>query len=177
MKIRRSALEVIGADGAKPIYIVDGERVASVEGLDPDRILEVDVMKGPVAIERFGPEGENGVVQITTGDPSAGSPRRVQRIESSQSAEAHADMEIVHDSVGLRIEKHGPGGVVTAFGFATHDNPNAKPLILVEGKKVDSLEQLDPATIQKIEVIKDRTATARYGPGSENGVVLITLKK
>ena len=177
MKVRRSALDVVSANGAKPIYIVDGERVASVEGLDPDRILEVDVMKGPVAIERFGPEGENGVVQITTGDPSAGSPRRVRRIESSQSAEAHADMEIVHDSVALRIQKHGPGGVVTAFGFGTLENPNAKPLILVEGKKVDSLEGIDPTTIQKIEVIKDRSATATYGPGSENGVILITLKK
>jgi hypothetical protein len=177
LKIRRSAFDAIGADGEKPLYIVDGERVASVEGLNPDRILEVDVLKGPVAVERFGPEGEHGVVRITTGEPSASLPRRVRRIESSGSAEAHANMEVVADSVAVRIGKHGPGGAVTMFDFGTPENPNAKPLVLVEGKKVDSLEGIDPTMIQKIEVIKDRAATARFGPGSENGVVLITLKK
>lgn len=59
----------IDTDGDKePIFLVDGKRSTSkkVKRLDPDDIESIDVSKGEKALERFGEEGKNGVVEITT---------------------------------------------------------------------------------------------------------------
>src|SRR5690606_15414423 len=37
-----------------PLFILNGERVESIDGLDPNTIVTVDVIKGQVAIERYG---------------------------------------------------------------------------------------------------------------------------
>ena len=63
-----------------PLVFVDGQRVGEptdqfLGSLDPDAIDRIEVLKGEAAIERFGPEAEDGVIQIFTkpaGD-SAGS--------------------------------------------------------------------------------------------------------
>ena len=54
---------------------------------------------------------------------------------------------------------------------------NNKPLIVVDGIKRDNMNQIDPATIETITVLKDAAATAPYGIGGANGVVLITTKR
>ncbi len=56
---------------------------------------------------------------------------------------------------------------------------STKPLYLIDGKPVTETEanNLDPQKIQKIEVLKDASATAIYGARAVAGVVLITLKK
>lgn len=50
-----------------PIYLINGERVpaSSTEGLNPDNIASVNVLKGEAAIEKYGEAGKNGVVEIT----------------------------------------------------------------------------------------------------------------
>jgi len=54
---------------------------------------------------------------------------------------------------------------------------NNKPLIVVDGIKRDNLNQIDPANIENITILKDAAATAPYGIGGANGVVLITTKR
>ncbi|MDD2799053.1 MAG: TonB family protein [Bacteroidales bacterium] len=41
----------------------------------------------------------------------------------------------------------------------------------------DAVKKIDPNTIEKMEVLKEKTAIARYGEKGKNGVVLITMKK
>jgi hypothetical protein len=55
-------------DGAEPIVYIDGERVerSAMEGLGPDQIDRVEVIKGEAAIELFGEEASVGVIQIFT---------------------------------------------------------------------------------------------------------------
>jgi TonB family protein len=56
-------------------------------------------------------------------------------------------------------------------------NPNApKPLYLVNGKEVSTLERINPKDIQSISVIKDKNAILKYGAKGVNGVVLVELK-
>ena len=51
-----------------PLLVIDGKR-ASWDGspdLNPSEIESVEVLKGQAALRMFGPDGQHGVVQITT---------------------------------------------------------------------------------------------------------------
>ena len=54
-----------------------------------------------------------------------------------------------------------------------------KPLVYVNGKLStnEALKELDPNTIDKMEVLKGDNAIEKYGEKAKNGVILITLKK
>jgi TonB-dependent SusC/RagA subfamily outer membrane receptor len=57
----------INNSGPEPLYVVDGviTSKATVNGLDPNRIASIDVLKGTSATKLYGDNGKNGVVQIT----------------------------------------------------------------------------------------------------------------
>ena len=50
---------------ARPLFVVDGVRVDGAD-IDPGRIADVQVLKGDVAVARFGEAGRAGVVVIRT---------------------------------------------------------------------------------------------------------------
>ena len=54
---------------------------------------------------------------------------------------------------------------------------NNSPLIVVDGVQGASLNTLNPADIETIDVLKDASATAIYGVRGSNGVIIITTKK
>ncbi len=56
---------------------------------------------------------------------------------------------------------------------------NDKPYYFINGKEIsiEAVKNLDPNTIEKIEVIKGKSATKKYGKKVKNGIVFITLKK
>lgn len=51
------------------------------------------------------------------------------------------------------------------------------PLYIVDGKEVKDIANVDPKDIEIMSVLKDASATAKYGDKAKNGVVLVTLKK
>ena len=61
-----------GANGdLKPLFIIDGKVVKSdkksiMQEIDPNDIESINVLKGESAIEAYGQEGENGVIEIVT---------------------------------------------------------------------------------------------------------------
>ena len=54
---------------------------------------------------------------------------------------------------------------------------NAKPLVVVDGEEVASFDNLDPANIASVTVLKDQKSVEAYGEKGKNGVVVITTKK
>jgi TonB-dependent SusC/RagA subfamily outer membrane receptor len=50
------------------------------------------------------------------------------------------------------------------------------PLYIVDGKRVKNLDDIDPNTIEKIEVLKGESAIEKYGNKGKNGVIVVTLK-
>jgi len=73
IRIRRSATEestsVEATTGEamsdlQPIIYVDGIRVDGMPDLDPDDIERIEVLKGAAAIELYGEDASNGVVEI-----------------------------------------------------------------------------------------------------------------
>ncbi len=64
--------------------------------------------------------------------------------------------------------------VVRGGGSITQDN---SPLYIIDGVQVeDGLRSLSPQDIERIDVLKDASATAIYGSRGANGVVIITTK-
>ncbi|MGB6152789.1 MAG: hypothetical protein WBG48_12445, partial [Pricia sp.] len=50
------------------------------------------------------------------------------------------------------------------------------PIYVVDGKIVDTIESLNPADIDHINILKDSSATIMYGERAANGAVVITTK-
>ena len=57
-------------------------------------------------------------------------------------------------------------------------NHNNEPLYIMEEKIIsnEKFRQIDPNSIEKLEVLKGSAATALYGSKAKNGAVVITLK-
>ena len=64
----------------------------------------------------------------------------------------------------------------TAVGTFT---PTETPLVVVDDKTIDfeKMKDVDPKTIDKMTVLKDKAATDLYGDKAKHGVIVITTKK
>lgn len=56
-------------------------------------------------------------------------------------------------------------------------NGNNEPIYVVDGVPQNNISSINPNDIDKIEVLKDASATAVYGSKGSNGVVLVTTKQ
>lgn len=52
----------------------------------------------------------------------------------------------------------------------------ATPLYVVDGVVTDNINFLNPADIEKIDILKDASSTAIYGSRATNGVIMVTTK-
>lgn len=91
-----------------------------------------------------------------------------------QSAQGRASGVFIQNSGG----KLGQGAKVRVRGGSSLTGSN-EPLYVVNGVPLTSGNQsdIDPSTIESMEILKDASATALYGSRAANGVVLITTKK
>lgn len=55
-------------------------------------------------------------------------------------------------------------------------NADAKPLYVVDGIITDDIDFLNPADIERVDVLKDASSTAIYGSRGSNGVVIVQTK-
>lgn len=70
----------------------------------------------------------------------------------------------------------GSGTKVRIRGIGTINNSD--PLYIIDGMPVNGgIDNINPADIESIEVLKDAASAAVYGARAANGVVLITTKK
>lgn len=66
------------------------------------------------------------------------------------------------------------GGTISIRGKTTLGNSN--PLILVDGIEM-GINNIDPALIESISVLKDASSSSIYGSRAANGVILVTTKR
>jgi serine protease Do len=57
---------IISKDGKTPLYILDGKIVASINDIAPTDIESVSVLKGAMAIKKYGEKAADGVVEIVS---------------------------------------------------------------------------------------------------------------
>jgi len=65
------------------------------------------------------------------------------------------------------------------YSFYQEKSQKTKPLIILDGKQVseESINSLKPEEVEKINVLKDKNATDKYGDKGKNGVIEVFLKK
>ena len=75
-------------------------------------------------------------------------------------------------------QRPGEVGSITVRGQRSIDASNG-PLYVVDGMTIQNggIENINPADIESIEVLKDASSTAVYGSRGANGFVLVTTKK
>jgi len=65
IRIRAPASQLAGNE---PLFIVDGVPISSIDGILPQMVRSVEVLKGSAA-SIYGTRGSNGVIIISTSDP------------------------------------------------------------------------------------------------------------
>jgi len=86
------------------------------------------------------------------------------------------------------IEKYGDKGKNGVILITTKENNERvtllssgkeEPIVFIDGELSSNkaLKELDPDTIEKMEVLKGENAIKEYGKKGKNGVIIITLKK
>ena len=61
-----------GKDGLQPLYILDGKPVESIEGIAPESIESISVLKDQSSTALYGEKGKNGVILITSKNTGSG---------------------------------------------------------------------------------------------------------
>ncbi|MFC5625446.1 SusC/RagA family TonB-linked outer membrane protein [Algoriphagus winogradskyi] len=81
-------------------------------------------------------------------------------------------------AAGVAVTNAGSPGtnpIVRIRGIGTVGNND--PLYVIDGMPAGGLNQINPADIESIEVLKDASTAAIYGSRGANGVILVTTKK
>jgi TonB-linked SusC/RagA family outer membrane protein len=68
----------------------------------------------------------------------------------------------------------GAGAVVRVRGVGTFGN--SSPIFVVDGVITDNIDYLNSADIERMEVLKDASATAIYGSRGAHGVIMVTTR-
>jgi TonB-linked SusC/RagA family outer membrane protein len=69
------------------------------------------------------------------------------------------------------------GSVNLTLVSSNPQNRNTEPLVVIDGVVGGKLQDISPADIQTIDILKDASSTAIYGSRGANGVVIITSKR
>lgn len=79
---------------------------------------------------------------------------------------------------GLFVTKNngapGAGSTVYVRGISTTNN--SEPLVVIDGIPNRKMDDISPADVETITVLKDASAIAVYGARAANGVILVTTK-
>jgi len=150
-------------NGLAPLIIVDGKEFP--QGLGSVNISDVQtiqVLKDASATAIYGEKGKSGVILITTKEYAA-SHKNEMIIRKVEAKNTNTDYK---NQTNKKVE-------VRVAGYGTLNG--AKPLIIVDG--VESSEDINPKDVDRVQVLKDASATKLYGDKGKNGVILVTTKK
>ena len=70
-------------------------------------------------------------------------------------------------------------GSILEMDVETGASTVTRPLFVVNGKitEAEEVRSINPKSIERMEVMKDKAAIEKYGDKAKDGVILITLKK
>lgn len=142
-----------------PLYIVDGSPVESIEGISPDGIESISVLKDKSAVAIYGSRAKNGVILVTMKKNGERLPAQVRDTASTLSSTIKV--------MGYRIDKSN--GAQTLPAGVT---------MVVDGKKVtrEEANTIPASSIKSVNVYKGGKATFYKGEPHPEGVVVITTK-
>lgn len=156
-------------------------------GYNPQIIKEYKVKPGSINTLSVQLKGDanslNDVIVIGYGMVSK---RDLTGSVSSIKADAFSDRAILSlaDAIkgraaGVQITQDdgapGAGSTIRIRG-ATSVSASSAPLYVIDGVMQDDADNIDPADIESVQILKDASSTAIYGSRGANGVIIITTK-
>lgn len=146
----------------KPLIVIDGittdKEINEIEKMDPAQIHEMHVLKDVFALEKYGEEGKNGVIEIIT--------KKVHTTIATPTSQENTNAAQGYLNKTSQLQEPKT--------FTIRESP----LVIIDEKKTDKdLNTVDPATISSLSVLKDEESLTKYGEDGRNGVVTITTKR
>lgn len=105
------------------LYVIDGVKMSSedMKGVDPNNIESINVLKDASAMVKYGREGKNGVIEVTTKKWARENPDKVDKASHKHKSENNPDER-----------------VITVVGYKKGDKGNDPKTITFEGKAAQS---------------------------------------
>ncbi len=166
------SLDVDGADTLAFRYVgFDEQRVAVAGRTTIDVTLaEARELLSEVVVVGYGVQRRSDV----TGSTSTVEAEEITRIATGDVSSA-LQGKIAGVQVVPTSGAPGASSVVRIRGIGTFGD--SRPLYVVDGMLTDDITFLNPNDIERIDVLKDASATAIYGSRGANGVILVTTRR
>ena len=155
---RATVLRAIDVNGAT--YVVDGVIVqrAVADAVPPEQIASIEVVRGKDAPSQI-------VVTTVEGEKSL-------RVRGERRPYLVGEMEL------RRVTPEGMPTVELRADSASLSTAGRAPLMVLDGVIISgALSEIDPKSIEKVEVVKGKAAQTLYGERGAAGVILITTWK
>ncbi|MDW5288027.1 TonB-dependent receptor [Formosa sp. PL04] len=166
------ALDNIAEDAILVVsYVGYGSREVNVKGksiIDVLLVEELDALDEVIVIG-YGVKKKS----LVTG--AIGS-LDTKQIEQSQSPRVENILQGRVSGVTVISSSGAPGSGAKVRIRGAGSNGSSDPLYIVDGMKVNSMDNIAPSDIANIEVLKDAASSAIYGTEGANGVVIVTTK-
>lgn len=170
IRISGSQISTSGIEG-KPLILVNGERVASLDSIRPEQIVSVTVRKDSLTLASYGEEARDGVILVELRRPG----EKSGAAAADSLAGFRTKVESSSDGTTTRITLSGSPSTLSGSISALEGNP----AILVDGKPFHGdLNTLSPDRIGSVTVYKGNIPEAyRQYVGPENqGLIVIGIK-
>ncbi|CAN5377018.1 hypothetical protein BH11BAC3_BH11BAC3_19150 [soil metagenome] len=146
------------------LIIVDGTPMNydQFKKIKPNEIASIDVLKSGESLKKYGAKGKNGVVLITT---------------------KTFTVELNDVKISMKDDKDSTLNSTASIKFKGRSSDLGelkKVLFIVDGKvqeKDFDLKTILPDDIKSINVLKDKSATEKYGEKAVNGAIESNTKK
>lgn len=169
----------------EPLIVIDGNKqyfrgTSAMNGIDPNNIESINVLKDASSITKYGTDGLAGVIEIKTKNGLKGIYNKP--IDSgSVNVTGKVTSLIIRPSLSkgnVRDLQRKPSDPKVVFRNLLQKDidPKAKPMYIIDGKEVDNIESIEQNSIESISVLKDAAGKSLYGDKAEKGVVIITTK-
>ncbi len=147
----QAEIRIRNADGseAKPLIVVDGiiNEKQDLKGINPNAIGSMTILKDQTATEKYGENGNDGVIEITT---------------KKNDAESLTVDSFYQKTISVRS---GDGSDIKAL------------IVVDGVVTENGLKKTDPNAILSISVLKDKAAIDKYGDKGKDGVIEITKNR
>ncbi len=99
-----------------------------------------------------------------------------QEININEKNKIDVELKPIRSEGSLRLKSNEPSGNAQSFNSTRDFDNTNEPLYVVDGKITKSITQIPPDDIERIDVLKNKSAVDLYGPDAKNGAILITTK-
>lgn len=171
-------------DGNYSLEVSSGDTlVFSYLGFNPQEIVVTNQSKLNVSLERA-EENLEEVVVVGYGTQAkrdiTGSVSVIGEDEIASRNVTNVSNALQGAAAGVSVTRSssapGAGNTIRIRGISTIQGSNS-PLILVDDVPVDDINDVNPAEVASISVLKDAASAAIYGSRAAAGVIIITTKR